>query len=269
MNRSTAAGLAAMLVAVTLFVWLAQRKLIYLPFGEAPDPESVGLTGVASATLETEDGLKLSGWFVRPDQTPWFTVIVFNGNAGNRAMRAPLAARLRQHGIATLLFDYRGYGGNPGVPTERGLIADARAARRYVASRRDVDQLKVAYFGESLGTAVAVQLAAELPPARLILRSPFGSLAEVGQIHYPFLPVQWLLRDRFASSEFIGGIHVPLLVIAGDSDRIIPLAHSRRLFAAGNEPKSFVVIRNADHNDAALLDGEEMIASIVQFLRGG
>ena len=254
MNRSTAAaaGLAATLAAVTLFVWLAQRKLIYLPFGEAADPESVGLTGVASATLETE-----------------FTVIVFNGNAGNRAMRAPLAGMLRQHGIATLLFDYRGYGGNPGVPTERGLIADARAARRYVASRRDVDQLKVAYFGESLGTAVAVELAAELPPGRLILRSPFGSLAEVGQVHYPFLPVRWLLRDRFASSEFIGRIHVPLLVIAGDRDRIIPLAHSRRLFAAGNDPKRFVVIRNADHNDAALLDGEEMIASIVQFLRGG
>src|SRR5436309_7269676 len=150
MNRPTAAalGLAAMFVAVTLFVWVAQRKLIYLPFGEAPDPESVRLTGVTSATLQTEDGLTLSGWFVRPDQTPWFTVIVFNGNAGNRAMRAPLAARLRQHGIATLLFDYRGYGDNPGVPTERGLIADARAARRYVASRRDVDQLNVAYYDE-------------------------------------------------------------------------------------------------------------------------
>src|SRR5437764_654285 len=134
----------------------------------------------------------------------------------------------------------------------RSMAAAAGLAATLVAVTLFVwlAQRKLIYlpFGESLGTAVAVQLAAELPPGRLILRSPFGSLAEVGQVHYPFLPVRWLLRDRFASSEFIGRIHVPLLVIAGDRDRIIPLAHSRRPFTAGNDPKRFVVIRNADHN---------------------
>src|ERR1700736_4079661 len=171
------AAAAALAAAVSVFVFLAwalQRKLIYLPSGEAPPPHAVGLPGVAAVTFRTDDGLTLQGWFVQPDQPAWFTVIVFNGNAGNRAMRAPLAVALRRHGLAVLLFDYRGFGGNPGVPTERGLIADARAARRYVAGRRDVDPARVAYFGESLGAAVAIQLAAEFPPAALVLRSPFG-----------------------------------------------------------------------------------------------
>ena len=268
MSRLLAPGaaLALAISGVVFLVWVLQRKLIYFPLGDAPPPEAVGLSGVASVTFQTDDGLTLNGWFVRPDDPPWFTVIIFSGNAGNRAMRAPLAGALRQQGIAVLLFDYRGYGGNPGSPTERELIADARAARRYVAGRRDVDAARVAYFGESLGAAVAIQLAAEFPPAGLVLRSPFGSLAEVGQFHYPFLPVRWLLGDRFPSDEFIGRVRSPLLIIAGDRDRFIPLAHSRRLFDAATNPKTLVIIKDADHNDASLSFGGEMIAHILEFL---
>jgi fermentation-respiration switch protein FrsA (DUF1100 family) len=263
-----AAVLAAAISVFVFLAWALQRKLIYFPSGDAPPPHAVGLLGVAPVTFHTDDGLTLHGWFVRPDEPAWFTVIVFNGNAGNRAMRAPLAVALRRHGLAVLLFDYRGFGGNPGVPTERGLIADARAARRYVAGRRDVDPARVAYFGESLGAAVAIQLAAEVQPAGLVLRSPFGSLAEAGRFHYPFLPVRWLLRDRFASNDVIGRIHAPLLMVAGDRDRIVPLDHTRRLFAEATDPKTLVIISDADHNDASLLYGGDMIAHIVTFLRG-
>jgi fermentation-respiration switch protein FrsA (DUF1100 family) len=265
---AAAAALAAAISVFVFLAWALQRKLIYLPSGDAPPPQAVGLPGAEPVTFPTDDGLTLHGWFVQPDEPAWSTVIVFNGNAGNRAVRAPLAVALRRHGLAVLLFDYRGFGGNPGVPTERGLLADARAARRYVAGRRDVDEARVAYFGESLGAAVALQLAAESPPAGLVLRSPFGSLVEAGQFHYPFLPVRWLLRDRFASNDFIRRIHAPLLMVAGDRDGIVPLDHSRRLFAQATNPKTLVIIKDADHNDASLLYGGDMIASIVTFLRG-
>ncbi len=192
------------------------------------------------------------------------TVIVFNGNAGNRAFRAPLAAALAEHGISVLLFDYRGYGGNPGSPSEEGLAADARAARRYVAGRAGSD--RIVYFGESLGSGVAVRLAAEQPPAALILRSPFTSLTDTGRHHYPFLPVGMMLIDRFASIDRIRDIRCPLLVIAADHDSVVPTALSRRLFEAALEPKRLAIIDRTDHNDYELLAGQRVVTAITSFL---
>src|SRR5215213_1649291 len=163
-------------------------------------------------------------------------------------MRADLAAALSRLGLAVLLFDYRGYGGNPGSPTETGLAADARAALAYLAGRPEVDPERVVYLGESLGAAVALRLATERPPAALVLRSPFASLAEVGRRHYPVLPVS------------------PLLVVAGGRDRIVPASHSRRLFAAAPEPKRLVVLEGADHNDHELLAGPRLVDALRSFL---
>jgi hypothetical protein len=133
-------------------------------------------------------------------------------------------------------------------------------------TRTDIDPARLIYFGESLGAAVAVELAARHPPAALILRSPFTSMVDVGQHHYPLLPVRLLLRDSFESLRHIGQLHAPLLVIAGDRDSIVPFEHSRRLYDAASPPKELVVIRGADHNDAELLMGDEMIGAIVAFV---
>ena len=122
------------------------------------------------------------------------------------------------------------------------------------------------YFGESLGAAVAVGLAVERPPAALILRSPFTSLPDVGALHYPWLPVRWLLTDRYPSIERIGSVHVPVMVIAGDRDDIVPEALSRRLYDAANEPKRYVLVPGAGHNDPELQDGRQMLAEIDGFL---
>jgi fermentation-respiration switch protein FrsA (DUF1100 family) len=192
-------------------------------------------------------------------------VIVFNGNAGNRAYRAVLGDALRANGCSVLLFDYRGFGENAGAPTETGLAADARAARAYAIARPGAGPGLV-YFGESLGTAVATRLASEHAPAALILRSPFASMAEVGRFHYPLLPVGWLLRDRFASIDHIRQVRSPLLVIAGSRDRIIPIEHTRRLYEAAVSPKKLVVVADADHNDRELLDGKQMMEAIREFL---
>lgn len=260
-------ALAALLLVVAI-AWSQQRRLIYFPFGAVPPPRAVGLDGAAAVSFPTADGLTLNGWFISRTSTPDFTLIVFNGNAGNRAFRAPLADALARAGIAVLLFDYRGFGGNPGSPTEAGLKQDARAARTYIVSRADIDPARLVYFGESLGTAVAADLAHDHPPAGLILRSPFTSLTDVGRHHYGFLPVRWLLRDRYATIDRIAHVNTPLLVIGGDRDRIVPIAQTRRVYEAANEPKRLLVIDGADHNDEALLAGREMLAVVLQFLRG-
>ena len=264
----SAIALVVIFVAILAVLWALQRKLIYFPSSYVPDPTSVGLSGAVAVTFSTSDGLTLNGWYISgsTEARPRHIVLVFNGNAGNRAHRALFADALTRHGAAVLLFDYRGYGGNPGSPTEDGLRRDARAARSYLVSRPDIDPKRIVYFGESLGTGVAVELAAEYPPAGLILRSPFTSLTDVGQHHYTWLPVGRLLRDRFTTLDRIPLIHAPVLVIAGDRDSIVPLSQSRRVFDAAREPKSLLVIPGAGHNDEALFTGREMIEAIFRFL---
>jgi fermentation-respiration switch protein FrsA (DUF1100 family) len=259
-------GLAAAVLLIGLVVWTQQRRLMYFPFAAVPSPAAVGLSGVTAVSLPTADGLTLNGWFVSRTPAPQFTVIVFNGNAGNRAFRAPLADALAAANLDVLLFDYRGFGGNPGSPSERGLQSDARAARAYVVGRPGVDRTRLVYFGESLGTAVATELAVEYPPAALVLRSPFTSMTDVGRHHYALLPVGWLLRDRYATIDRIARVNAPILVIGGDQDRIVPIEQTRRVYEAARDPKSLLVINGADHNDDSLLTGRELIDGVLRFL---
>ena len=260
---------AACVVVFLVVLWLVQRSLIYFPHGQVPAPAAVGLTTADIATFTTDDNLDLEAWFV-PAREPSAdrTIVVFNGNAGSRAHRAILAASFAERGFATLLVDYRGYGGNPGLPSEAGLYRDARAALKYLASRGDVNMSRVVYFGESLGAAVAVQLATEFQPSALVLRSPFSSMTRIGAHHYPLLPVRQFLRDRYPSIDRIGSITCPLLVIAGDDDRVVPFEDTQRLFDAAHEPKQMVVIGGADHNDEELMWGPRVIGAIAKFLQG-
>jgi fermentation-respiration switch protein FrsA (DUF1100 family) len=260
--------LSILVVALVLLaLWTGQRRLMYFPIGETPAPDGLGLADVEAVTFDTADGLCLGGWFFPAGTATPTTVVVFNGNAGNRSHRVPLASGLRDRGLQVLLFDYRGFGGNPGTPTERGLALDARAARDFLLRRSDVDATRLVYFGESLGSAVAAELAAEHPVAALILRSPFTSMADVGQHHYWWLPVRWLIRDRYATIDLIGRVRSPLLVIVGERDRVVPAEFSRRLYEAAREPKAIVSMPGADHNDYELLAGDDMIEDIIRFLR--
>jgi fermentation-respiration switch protein FrsA (DUF1100 family) len=248
-------------------VWAGQRRLIYFPFRNVPPPADAGLRLVEEVSFPTEDGLTLHGWFVPPvSGSASITILVFNGNAGNRGMRGSLAQAFAARGIATFLFDYRGYGENRGTPSESGLVRDARAARAYLDGRPDVDPRRVVYFGESLGAAVAVHLAVEAAPAALVLRSPFTSLTDIGRHHYPFLPVRWLLRDRYPSIELIPRVSAPVLVIAGDRDRVIPVEQSRALFAAAPQPRELVIIERANHNDEELFSGPRVVDAVVDFV---
>jgi uncharacterized protein len=239
-------------------LWAGQRRLIYLPSG-SPPPVEQAMPGAQEVTLTTGDGLALSAWWRAAGPT---AVIVLPGNAGNRAGRVPLADALQAQGLSVLLVDYRGYGGNPGSPTEEGLLADARAAVTWTRSQAGVG--RVVLFGESLGSGVAVGVAADDPPDALVLRSPFTSLLDVARTHYGPVP-GWLLRDRYPSIDRIPDVDAPILIVAGDHDEIIPHDQSRRLAEVAGA--RLVTVPGARHNDRELFDGDVLIDAVAVFLR--
>jgi hypothetical protein len=260
------AVLLGSVIVLMAAVFLLQRHLIYLPGGDLLAPAAAGVPDAEPLTFTTADEVDLDAWYVPADGEAVGAVLVLHGNAGNRSHRGPLAAQLRRAGLASLLVDYRGYGGNPGRPTQDGLLADARAAATALQRRSGLDRDRMIYFGESLGAGVATGLAAEQPPAALVLRSPFPSLVAVGRHVYPWLPVAALLRDRYPAEEWIARYDGPTLVVAGDADTIIPLQLSRRLADAAVGPVDVEVVAGAGHNDRALLDGKQLIGAIVAFL---
>jgi uncharacterized protein len=273
------AGVVRPLLIVVLIVvllvaalWLLQRKLIYLPDASRPPPAADMVPGARDVVLDTEDGLRLGAWLVpplasagavsRPDRR--MAVLAAPGNGGNRVGRVGFARALAAEGFTVLLLEYRGYGGNPGSPTEAGLAADVRAARAFLA-REGWTSDRILYYGESLGCGVVADLAANDPPAGLILRSPFVDLAAVGQRTYPFLPVRLLLWDRFPVADMVARVPVPTLVIYGDADTVIPPEQSQEVARRAAGPTQVVAIAGADHNDAVLFEGDQLVAAIVSF----
>jgi uncharacterized protein len=242
-----------------------QRRLVYFPSRLPVPPAGEMIAGARDVALRTEDGLELGGWLVPASRRDrGVAVLVANGNAGDRSMRAPLAAALAGEGLTTLLFDYRGYGGNPGAPTERGLALDARAARRALVEHSGLPSRPLVYFGESLGTAVVAELATHQRPAGLVLRSPFVDLASVGRAHYPFLPVGRLLLDRYPLAAHLAEVDVPTTVVYGTGDSIIPPEQSLAVARTARGPTRIVKVRGADHNDPALVDGPQVIGAVLE-----
>lgn len=248
-------------VIVVLLAAVAQRSLIYLPDRSEPTPPA----DVEVVALATADGLELAAWVVPAAEPVVSTVLLAPGNAGNRAGRVPTARGLAARGHRVLLLEYRGYGGNPGQPSEAGLLADARAAHDHLVARDDVDADRLVYLGESIGTAVVAALAAERPPAALALRSPFPELADVAARAYPFLPVRTLLRDRHPTLEHLAGVDAPVLVVAGQQDGIVPSGLSRAV--ADGAGATFVEVPGAGHNDAALFTGEVFLDAVDAHVR--
>jgi fermentation-respiration switch protein FrsA (DUF1100 family) len=236
-------------VAVLLaLLWAFQRRLIYLPFPAHVPPVATVLAAAREVTLRTDDGLELGAWLVaasEPDRA--IAVLVAPGK-----------------GLAVLLFDYRGYGGNRGRPTQAGLALDVRAALRFLSHEVGLPRDRLLYFGESLGAAVVTELATEAEPAGLVLRSPFVDLASVGRVHYPFLPVRKLLRDRYPLAEQLARVRAVTTVVYGSDDTIVPPEQSRAVAAAAGGPTRAVEIEGADHNDRALLDGALLIEAVVE-----
>jgi len=249
-------------------VWMVfEGRLIFFP---APYPSGnwhpAGLQ-CEDVEFATHDGVRLHGWYC-PVPRPRCVFLMSHGNAGNLTHRAPLIASWQQKlNVSVFVFDYRGYGRSAGRPHEPGVYADGRAAYRWVTADQGIAPDDVVFFGESLGAAVALQLASEVTPRALILESPFTSAVDVGQRAFPWLPVRWIMRNRFASIDKIDRYHGPLLIIHGTQDTLIPFAMGKTLFDRANEPKRFYPVAGADHNDLALTGGRAYFQAIDDFLR--
>jgi fermentation-respiration switch protein FrsA (DUF1100 family) len=263
-------ALVVLIGAVMGVLWALQRQLIYLPDRAQVPSASAVIEGARDVTLETRDGLELRAWFVppragAPDTT--MAVLVAPGNGGNRQSRAGFAEELSKRGLGVLLMDYRGYGGNPGSPSEAGLAADA------IAGTETLEELgyppeRTIYFGESLGTGVVAALQARRPLAAVVLRSPFPELTDVAAHHYPFLPVRLLLRDRFPVIAHVSRTEVPMTVIYGDADTVIPPSFSARVADAVPTLFERLVIAGADHNDAVMF-GPRVADAVARISRNG
>jgi len=253
---------------VMVLLWALQRQLIYFPDNTRVRPAGAVIERARDVTLHTQDGLQLGAWFVPAtgsvSDTP-MAVLVAPGNGGNRESRAGLAEALSKRGLAVLLMDYRGYGGNPGTPSEEGLVADALAATEALEELGYPPERTI-YFGESLGTGVVAALQAQRPPAGMVLRSPFTELADVGAHHYPYLPVRLLLRDRFPVVDNLSSSRVPVTVIYGDRDSVVPSSLSARVADAAPFLVERMVVEGADHNDPVMF-GPQVAEAVARLAR--
>lgn len=265
-GRTLAVGAAVTLIAigaVLLLVWSMQRSLIYFPDSSAVPAAEEVLENGQDLTVRTSDGLELGAWFAETSpgaEARDLAVLVAPGNGGNRAARAGLAGHLQDQGFAVLLMDYRGYGGNPGNPTEEGLLKDA-SANLDALEEQGYPPEQVIYFGESIGGGVIAALLEEQTPAAAVFRSPFTELADIGRHHYPWLPVRALLRDEFPVVSHVAESEAPISVIRAANDSIIPSRFSAEVAAAAPNLVMEHVIDDADHNDPVMFGPE--VAAVV------
>ena len=233
-------------VAGVALLYLGQRSLLYFPDPRRLDPADAGLRQAEQVALQSADGVRVGVWHVPPrDGMP--VVIYFQGNGGGLDLRAERFKRLTADGTGLVALNYRGYGGSEGKPSEAGIILDAHAAYDFAAQRYGAS--RIVLWGESLGTGVAVALAAEKPVARIILESPYSSIADVAAAIYWFVPVRLLLMDSFRSDQRIAKVTAPVLVVHGERDGVVPIRFGERLYQLIPGPKRFIRLPQAGHND--------------------
>jgi hypothetical protein len=241
-----AGGYLALISALYAF----QRNLLYLPTKSVPSLEESSVADMRAVHLATEDGLRLLAWYGKP-MAGRPTLVYFHGNGGHIGYRDDRVRPYLDEGWGVLLVGYRGYGGNAGSPSEEGLYQDGQAAMAFVAAD-GIRPAETVLYGESLGTAVAVEIARQWagrgePVGAVVLEAPPSSITDLAAHHYPYAPVRWLLKDRFESRAKIAAINAPLLVVHGDADRVVPIRYGRRLFEAAAEPKEALWVPRGEH----------------------
>lgn len=251
-------------VLLTGAVFVMQRTLLYPAGRELPELARHAVQGIEAVTTRTADGLELSHWFLPPTAPDAPVIAIFHGNAGHLGERVPKFLSLADAGYGLLFAGYRGYGGNPGKPTEAHLTTDSRGLLEWLA-RQGFGPERTVLLGESLGTGIAVKMAAEGRGSAVILESPYSSIAAVAQKHYWYLPARWLILDKWNSVDHVQRISAPLLILHGTEDQTIPLRYAEALFDAAPEPKEMVVVPGATHVD--LFDHPGVTERVIAFLR--
>ncbi|AWJ86594.1 alpha/beta hydrolase (plasmid) [Azospirillum sp. TSH58] len=262
---------ATLYAMVLLLAYVFQDRLIFPAIPLAQRPEEVGVGDMAVVSVRTRDGLDLLGWHKAPAALGKPTLLLFHGNGETVAWNGHIARALIDAGYGVFMAEYRGYGGNPGKPSEAGLYEDGRAAMDFL----EAAGARVVLHGYSLGSGVAVQLATERRVEAVILAAPYTSIADIGGRLLPILPVRSMIRHPFDSFSKIGQIKAPLLIYHGTIDRVIPADHSERLLATASAPKKFIALEGADHvglwnsgGDRAVLTFLEELSSLTSARAG-
>ena len=245
-------------VAVCAVFAVIEPKLVFAQVHRGRTaPAAAGLQGFAAVTITTEDGVPLDGWWA-PPQPGHGAIVVLTGSGVVMADYAGLFGELAAHGFGVVSIDYRGNGASPGTPSEWGWRADARAAFDF--ARAAAPEAKIAVFGQSMGTGLAVGLAADRPVAGVLLDSAYASLVRLFAVngvpvfgHLP-MPLRLLMRDPLDSEALISKLHVPVMILHGTADAVIPIAEARRVYAAANQPKTMIEVEGAQH--AGVWSGE-------------
>ena len=259
----SALGLAAGYAGMVVFLYLAQERLMYHPDPSEPVPEQYGFFDLTTERVRTADGVSLLAWWGAPRNPALPVLVVYHGNAGHLGDRAEKLRYYRARGFGILAITWRYNAGAGGRPGESALMADARAALDFLEARGIVPEQTVLY-GESLGTGMAVAMAAERPVAAVILEAPYSSVADVAAARYPIIPVRKLIRAPYDSVARIGRVAAPILIAHGSEDRIIPLRFAQRLATAAPEGTEFQVFDGAGHVD---LDQRGLQPMVIDFLR--
>ena len=254
-------------VAVIVVMSFLENRLVFLPsradeaWWPPQDPRTTDVW------FTSKDGTKLHGWWLAHEAGPAAgACLVAHGNGGNLSHRGRLAADLAVTlNRSVLLFDYPGYGKSEGKPTEQGCYDSAETAYAWLTNEQQVPPAKIILVGESLGGAVAVELATHHDHEALVLTKTFTSLPAAAKVHYPCLPVHTLMSNRFDNLARIGRCKKPVLIAHGTADRVVPFEQGEELFAAANEPKRFVRLEGEDHNDWLT---ERFYTELKQFLAG-
>ena len=249
-------------LAVLGCLYLFQRQLLYYPDRSRPYLGALAQLGVREVAMSTADGLSLLSWYL-PARGERPVILYFHGNGGHIGYRAGRIERFAREGYGVLMLEYRGYGGNPGVPSEAGLYLDAEAALEFLETE-GVTGDRLVLYGESLGSGVAVQAAIGRTRGALVLEAPFTSIAAVAQYHFPFVPAAVLASDRFDSLSRIGQVTAPILMLHGARDGVVPASFGEALFAAAPEPKEWWAAPEAGHEELAAFGALDVVVAFIE-----
>jgi fermentation-respiration switch protein FrsA (DUF1100 family) len=253
-------GLITYLIVLT-YIYLFQRNLLYHPLVNGYQEDKISFD-YKEVFIQNREGIKLKAWLHEKDLINKKTIIFFHGNAGNLRNRNYKLNELSKFNVNFLIVAYRGFSGNQGKPSEQGLYEDARSALDFLKIK-GVKEKNLILYGESLGTAVAIETAQNKDLAGIILESPFTSMVELAQKYYPFLPVKFLLKDKYETIKKLPTINSPLLVLHGRLDDIVPFAMGKKIFNKANEPKFKYFIDNDDH---MIRYDQELLNEIKKFI---
>lgn len=244
------------------YLYFFQRSIIYLPTREEIlSPHFYGMPTTDRIDLVTEDQIKLTAWYHPAAQTQK-TIVYFQGNNGNVRYRSEKLNAFIDNGFGILAVNYRGYGDSEGSPSEQGLYTDARTAIEYLNITNHIPLQNMIFYGESLGSGIAVQMGTEFAPSAIVLESPYTSLADVAKYRYPIIPIHWLLKDTFDSISKITSIHSPLLVLHGYLDKVIPISQGKTLLTQAKTKKEGRFFTQYDHTN---IDYSTIAISVREF----